>query len=171
MNADNTIYSDLHIIKELLYDKCEYILSNLVVNPESKEYSACSFELNNLKIIYRASKITPTKTGQFVTIWKRNENGITEPIDYADNFDFMVITCIKDKQVGQFIFPKQVLSENGIISKNAKQGKRGIRVYPPWDVVQNKQAANTQQWQQKYFVELGINEEREVNFAKELLST
>ncbi len=170
MLSKSEFYPDLSLVKEKLYDKCKFTIANLFLNTESKEYSACSFELNNLKIIYRASKITPTKTGQFVTIWKRNENGITEPFNYEDHFDFIVITCIKDEQLGQFIFPKQVLTENGIISKNRKQGKRGIRVYPPWDEVQNKQAANTQLWQQKYFVELGKNEERVVNFTKELFS-
>ena len=61
-------------------------LINLKWNLESAEYGACSFKLNGKTIQFRVSKITPTKTGQFVTIWKRNKEGITEPFDNADNF-------------------------------------------------------------------------------------
>ena len=79
----NSIHNDLKIVKELVYDKCGFDLTDLKQNLESKEYGACSFVLNGKTIQQRISKITPTKTGQFVTIWKRNENGITEPFILA----------------------------------------------------------------------------------------
>jgi hypothetical protein len=164
MHLTSNFYQDLILIKDLLYDKCNFKISNLAVNPESKEYSACSFDLNNLKIIYRASKITPTKTGQFVSIWKRNESGITEPYDFNDPFDFIIITCIKEQQIGQFVFSKQNLANHGIINKNGIEGKRGIRVYPPWDEAENKQAMKTQQWQKEFFVELGKNEVKTLTY-------
>ena len=164
MHLDNNFYQDLILIKDSLYDKCNLEVSNLTVNPESKEYSACSFELNNLKIIYRASKITATKTGQFVSIWKRNDSGITEPYDFDDAFDFIVITCIKEEQIGQFIFSKQTLAKHNIINNNGAIGKRGMRVYPPWDQAENKQAMKTQQWQKEFFVELGKNEVKTLTY-------
>jgi hypothetical protein len=49
-------------------------------------------------------------------------------------------------------FLKSVLADKGIITKNGKEGKRGIRVYPPWDIATNKQAEKTQSWQTKYFL-------------------
>ncbi|MGL4629999.1 MAG: MepB family protein [Leadbetterella sp.] len=106
----------------------------------------------------RVSKITPTKTGQFVTIWKRNEEGITEPFDGKDDIDFVIIVSKRDDTIGQFIFLKSVLLEKGIFSLNGKGGKRGIRVYPPWDKVESKQAEKTQAWQKKYFVEIKKND-------------
>lgn len=102
------------------------------------------FELDGQKIIGRISKITPTKTGQFVTIWKRNKKGTTEPFDIQDDFEFIIIISKSGESIGQFIFPKSVLAEKGIISQDKKNGKRGIRMYPPWDTVTNKQAAKTQ---------------------------
>ena len=147
----NSIHNDLKIVKELVYDKCGFDLTDLKQNLESKEYGACSFVLNGKTIQQRISKITPTKTGQFVTIWKRNENGITEPFDNSDDFDFVIITARNDNNFGQFIFPKSVLADNGIITQNGKEGKRGIRVYPPWDIPTSKQAEKTQLWQTKYF--------------------
>ena len=148
---ENPLTSELLQIKELVYDKCKFEFSKLVIDSESEEYQACSFKINSFQIIHRLSKITPTKIGQFVTIWKRNNEGITAPFDVSDNFDFIVITSKSDKNLGQFVFPKSVLLEKGIISNNNTSGKRGIRVYPPWDIPTSKQAEKTQLWQTKYF--------------------
>ncbi len=143
--------NDLQIIKKLVYDKLNFEIKNLEIHSEGVEYGACRFEINGLKIEHRVSKITPTKTGQFVTIWKRNKQGITAPFDISDDIDFIIITAKSGDNIGQFVFPKAVLAEKGIISQNGKDGKRGIRVYPPWDKATNKQAEKTQNWQIKYF--------------------
>ncbi|MBC5836078.1 MepB family protein [Flavobacterium sp. F372] len=148
---ENPLTSELLQVKELVYDNCNFEFSNLVIDSESAEYQACSFQLNSIEIIHRFSKITPTKIGQFVTIWKRNNKGITAPFDVSDNFDFIVITSKSEKNLGQFVFPKAVLLEKGIISNNNISGKRGIRVYPPWDIPTSTQAEKTQLWQTKYF--------------------
>lgn len=138
-------------VKELVYDNCNFEFSNLVIDLESEEYQACAFKLNSFQIIHRLSKITPTKIGQFVTIWKRNDKGITTPYDVLDDFDLIIITSKCGENLGQFVFPRSVLLEKGIISDNNTSGKRGIRVYPPWDVPTSKQALKTQNWQIKYF--------------------
>lgn len=148
---ENTMFSELQQVKKLVYDIYNLEFSNLIIDSESHEYQACSFKLNSFEIIHRFSKITPTKIGQFVTIWKRNNKRITAPFDCSDNFDFIVITSKSDKNLGQFVFPKSVLLEKGIISNNNTSGKRGIRVYPPWDIPTSKQAEKTQLWQVKYF--------------------
>lgn len=103
------------------------------------------------KIIEKTSKITPKKIGQFVSIWKRNELGKTVPQDAADEFEYMIIHAKNDNQVGYFKFPKNILIEHNVVSQNNKGGKRGIRVYPPWDVAENKQAIKNQSWQLKYW--------------------
>ncbi len=102
--------------------------------------------LNSFQIIHRLAKITPTKIGQFVTIWKRNDKGKTVPFDFSDNFDFIIITSKSGENSGQFVFPKTVLLEKGIICNNNPFGKRCIRVYPSWDIPANKQAEKTQNW-------------------------
>lgn len=40
----------------------------------NKDYDGHSFELSNKSIRYRKSKITPSKVGQFVSFWTKDEN-------------------------------------------------------------------------------------------------
>lgn len=157
---------DLIIAKEILYDCCDFDLTQPQPEAESNEYDAYRFRLNQKNICYRKAKITPTKTGQFVTLWKRNKNGIIEPFDFSDAIDFVIISSRKNDWFGQFIFPKSILLEKGIFSTSAKEGKRAIRVYPPWDETTNKQAQKTQQWQLHYFYK--INTEADLNKFKML---
>lgn len=135
---------------------------------ESAEYCAYSFKLNNSSIQFRAAKITPTKIGQFVTLWKRSEKGPILPYDSADLVDYVVINTSKEEHFGQFIFPKSVLRNQGVFSVNADGGKRAIRVYPSWDITLNKQAQKTQKWQLEYFLEIPKNGEIDISRAKRL---
>jgi hypothetical protein len=156
--------------KELLFEKCEFQISNIVIEKESSEYCAHRFEINGLKIVFRQAKITPTKTGQFVTLWKRKtEKSPIEPFEIADEVAFFVINVKTDLRFGQFVFPKLVLVEKGIVS-DKKEGKRAIRVYPPWNLTESKQAQRTQKWQLDYFLEIPINTNLDLNRAKLLYS-
>lgn len=145
---------NLNQIKTNVYDKCGLKTADFKRESESKEYDACRFELNGKKIICRNSKITPKKVGQFVTFWKRNANGIIEPLEESDRIDFYAVNVRTENKFGQFVFPKSVLIKKGIISTVKKEGKRAFRVYPNWDLAKNKQAVTTQKWQLDYFYEI-----------------
>ncbi len=145
------IYPELKQFAKLVFKVCGLHFSNFEIESESPEYSACNFRLNEYNVKYRLAKITPTKTGQFVTIWKRNEKGVTQPFDISDGIDFFVIGARQEHQLGLFVFPKSVLHYNKILSDDVRNGKRGIRVYPGWDLTTSKQAQKTQQWQTKIF--------------------
>ncbi len=127
------------------------IISDYQQETESTEYKACSYKIDEIKIIERTAKITPKKIGQFVTCWKRNANGITEPHKYSDDFDFFFIKVKNEERNGVFKLPKEVLIKHGILSTEIKDGKRGFRVYPSWDKPTSKQAIKTQLWQINYF--------------------
>lgn len=120
---------------------------------ESFEYGDCKFKIENKNIIFRIAKITPTKTGQFVTIWKRDtpEQEIS-PFDVKDNFDLIIICVFDESNKGIFLFDKNILLKKDLISSNEKGGKRGFRVYPPWCSPESKQALQTQKWQSEYFI-------------------
>ncbi|TVQ80543.1 MAG: MepB family protein [Flavobacteriales bacterium] len=145
---------NVHQIKTEVYAPCALIISNFKIETESSEYDACRFDLGGRKIVSRSSKITPKKTGQFVTFWKRNKNGPIEPFDENDPIDFYVVNVRTNSKFGQFVFPKSVLIKKGIISTNTKEGKRAFRVYPSWDTAKNKQAQQNQKWQLNYFYEI-----------------
>ncbi|HLV42175.1 MAG TPA: MepB family protein [Brumimicrobium sp.] len=143
-------------------------LINSVVEQESLNYQAHNLRVDELDIKFRKGKITPNKTGQFVTLWKRNFKGITVPYDLSDPIDFYIIATRKEEQFGAFIFPKVVLHKNKILSDDLKDGKRGIRVYPPWDEVTSKQAHKTQVWQTKYFIDFSNEDNIDLKKAKEV---
>jgi hypothetical protein len=156
--VSDSILPDLLKVKELIYDPCGFEFTDLYKEQEGKDYSAHKFKLNDLHVIFRVAKITPTKIGQFVTIWKRPDNGAIKPYDSGDDLDLFVVSTRKDEHFGQFIFPKSVLLEQGILSQNHKGGKLAFRVYPPWDETTNKQAGKTQKWQLDYFLSIPLNQ-------------
>ncbi len=164
------LHNDFFAVKMAVYDECGFEISDARPEVESKEYGACNFALNRKKIKFRVAKKTPTKTGQFVAIWKRNEGGATKPFDIFDEMDFMVITARSQSQFGQFVFPKLVLADKGIISQSNKKGKRGIRVYAPWDLAGSKQARQTQSWQINYFLPIRGDQATDFDLAAKLFS-
>lgn len=150
----NSIPSDLLSAQQLAYKPSGLIIRNAVKEAESEEYGAYTFDLNNRRIKFRIGKITPTKSGLFVTLWKRTGRGPIQLYDLSDSIDLFVISVRQDERLGQFVFPKTVLVEKGIVSKEGKGGKRAMRIYPPWDVTESRQAKNTQAWQVLYFFEI-----------------
>lgn len=142
---------NINTVNTLVYKPCGFSVTDYHAETESLQYKACSFALNNLRVKFRKSKITPTKVGQFVTTWKRNEKGITVPFDDTDDFDLLVIESVLDEKLGHFVFTKQALAANKIIASTHTKGKCGIRVYPTWDKPENKQAIQTQQQQSACF--------------------
>jgi len=118
--------------------------------------------------VSRNARVTPTKIGQFVTLWKRLNNGPIQPFDASDQIDFVVVNVSTDNQLGQFVFPKKVLLEKGVFSTASKEGKRALRVYPLWDKPTSKQALKTQQWQLDYFLLIDEGGKTDVQRAKAL---
>lgn len=137
-----------------IYKRCALTISNYEPELQSKEYSACRFKLNGLRIISRNAKITPKKVGQFVTFWKRSKKGQIIPFEENDQIDFYTVQVQTENRLGQFVFPKSVLIKQGLISTEKKEGKRAFRVYPSWDITKNRQAERTQKWQLDYFIEI-----------------
>lgn len=157
------------ISKKYIYDPCGFNFENAVPEIESSEYNAYTFELNNLKIRFRSAKITPTKIGQFVTLWKRIGKGPIMPFDASDEIDLLVVSVQKDDLYGQFVFPKAVLIKQGVFT-DAKEGKRAIRIYPSWDITESAQAKKTQKWQLEYFLEISKEKPLDIERVRLLYS-
>ncbi|POA19654.1 hypothetical protein C1886_11550 [Pseudomonas sp. FW300-N1A1] len=120
---------------------------------EAREYGGFRFTLDDRQIVFRVAKITPTKVGQFVTLWKRAcADGVIAPLDSAVGIDFVVVHVTDEGQSGQFIFDRETLLSLGVMSRSGVGGKRALRVYPPWSKPSARQAWQTQRWQVEYFV-------------------
>ena len=152
------------------YKVCGFRSTDLMREAESAEYYAHYYNISNKSVKFRIAKITPTKSGQFVTMWKRGEDGIIKPYDQSDNIDFFVINVAYEDKIGQFVFPQATLIAKNIFSLNDKGGKRAIRVYSPWDKVSSRQALLTQKWQMQYFIEITPDTTINVELAKKLYS-
>jgi hypothetical protein len=151
------IYQKLEETSKLVFEKLGLLIKNLYVGKESKDYFAAQFEFNNQKIIFREAKITPTKTGQFVTLWKRVDQKSIQPFSTSDDFNLVIINTKTPTNFGQFVFPKSILDQKGYLQSKSKKGKLGFRVYPSWDQTLNKQAQQTQKWQLNYFLDIPID--------------
>jgi hypothetical protein len=156
--------------KKLVFDALGLEFKNAVQEKESQDYKAFRFELNNLKILFREAKTTPTKIGQFVTLWKRISNNPIEPFQFSDDFDFVIIKSKTNLNNGLFVLSKKILIEKGIISTDKKLGKLGFRVYPSWDKTENNQAKKTQNWQTNYFIEIHSDQSINLELSKKLFS-
>ena len=161
LNQQNTIKK-----RNLVLAKLNKKIHSIQDEKESAAYDAFQFKMDNLTILNRTAKITPTKIGQFVVLWKRIPQGVIAPFDDFDEIDLVVINCETETNFGQFIFPKNILIEKGIFSTPLKEGKRAFRVYPIWETAINKQAISTQKWQMNYFLNCTQNEEFDLKRAQ-----
>ena len=151
------IYSELLIAQKYLFEPMGMTSTDVIIEKESQEYGACQFKLQDHIVKFRTAKITPSKVGQFVTFWKRNKVGTIIPYDVQDQFDILIVNARHGNRFGYFIFPKHILLEHKILSKNEQDRKRALRVYPSWDIPKSPQAIKTQAWQLLYFFEINPN--------------
>nr|WP_243914945.1 MepB family protein [Lactococcus paracarnosus] len=61
---------------------------------------------------------------------------------------------LKGALKGQFVFPKSILINQGVLRREHVKGKMAMRVYPTWLDHLNLTASKTQKWQGDYFIDL-----------------
>lgn len=149
----------LHNINNLLDLALD--LTNIELENQNALYYGAKLKINGFSVRFRKSKITPTKTGQFVVVWEKNSTNINQPYSYKTSPNYLMIYAESKINKGVFIFPKEILLENNILSSNNQKGKMGFRVYPSWEKVSSPQALKTQNWQCKYFIDLNTKEAKE----------
>ncbi|WP_330180760.1 MepB family protein [Nocardia sp. NBC_01503] len=159
---------DLLAAKSLVYDPCGFTCSQPIAEPEGGAYAAHTFTLNGLTTRFRTGKTTPTKVGQFVTVWTRSLAGPIRPFDTTDAIDLVVVSTRSSEHFGHFVFTMDTLSRHGITSVNGTAGKRAFRVYPPWVDAPNRQATAAQSWQLDHFLYLPTNAPIDIARARSL---
>lgn len=59
MKSDDIIHPDFLSVQKLVYEPIGLKCEKIVQEKESREYAACTFEMNNKIIKFRVAKITP----------------------------------------------------------------------------------------------------------------
>lgn len=152
----NKFIKTLTYVNELLYEPNYLTIKNIQEETQNSDYGAGIFQLNSKTIRFRVAKITPTKVGQFVSIWEKDEANNNQAFSYDSATDLLVINTFScNGDFGQFVFPKEVLLKQNILKTANTKGKMAIRVYPSWETPTSKQAMATQKWQLPYFIKMG----------------
>jgi len=99
----------------------------------------------------RTARLTPTKPGAFVALWRRDEHGSTRPFDSDDRVRGLLLFVTDCDRFGVFRFTAPHLERLGVTRSAAHPGKRGFRVYPSWSEGLNRQAAEAQKAQASAF--------------------
>lgn len=139
----------------MIYEPNNLSLKSVQEERQNSKYGAGTFQISSRTVRFRVANITPTKVGQFVAFWEKDENNKNQPYSYEEAPDLLVITTFKnDHEFGQFIFPKEIIFKQNILRSSSTKGKMAIRVYPSWDSPTSKQAMKTQKWQLPYFIDM-----------------
>ncbi|WOV86756.1 MepB family protein [Sporosarcina oncorhynchi] len=151
----NDFFTALTYVSKMIYEPKNLTLKSVQEEQQNSKYGAGTFQLSSKTVRFRVANITPTKVGQFVAFWEKDENNKNQPYSYEEAPDLLVITTFKnDSEFGQFIFPKEVIFKQNILRSCSTKGKMAIRVYPSWDSPTSKQAMKTQEWQLPYFIDM-----------------
>ena len=145
----------LSYVTRIVYEPNQLTINSIQEEKQNSKYGAGTFRLSSKSVRFRVANTTPTKVGQFVAFWEKDENNKNKPYSFDEAPDLLVITTFKsDNEFGQFIFPKEILFNHDILRSSSTKGKMAIRVYPSWDNPTSKQAMKTQEWQLPYFVDM-----------------
>lgn len=121
---------------------------------QGSDYEAGRILIDGASWRIRTARITPTKPGAFVAVWRRSADGTTEPFDDADDCAGLLVFVSDGPRFGAFRFDRAHLTELGILRSGAAAGKRGFRLYPAWCTRLNPQATRTQHAQARAFTDL-----------------
>lgn len=163
----NDFQTALTYVNNLVYQPNHFTIGEVQEECQNSEYGAGTFHLGSKSVRFRVAKITPTKKGQFVALWEKDENNKNQPFSYDASPDLVVINVFTEHHFGQFIFPKTILASKNILKTTRTNGKMAFRVYPSWDTPTSQQAVATQKWQLDYFIDLS---DASVATSRELLA-
>ncbi|WP_047392494.1 MepB family protein [Exiguobacterium sp. s168] len=150
----NDFWTAFTYINEQLYMPCQLTPHAIYEEVQNATYGAGRFCFGETSIRFRVAKVTPTKLGQFVVIWEKDEQNQNQPFSEDTATDLLVVNTFTDSnRFGQFVFPKIVLKQHNIFKTGTIKGKMAMRVYPSWDNPTSKQAIATQKWQLEYFMD------------------
>ncbi|MHD0396437.1 MepB family protein [Staphylococcus simulans] len=155
------IDDSIRIIKMAIGQFDDMQIDKVIAENWNEEYGAHDCVINNQKFKARLAKKTPKKSGYFLALWKKNNSNKNIPFEEVDIENKLIINIQDGNKVGQFILPKEILAEKGIIQSKQHKGKMAFRIYPTWETGLNKTAQKSQKWQTQYFADLSKDIDKE----------
>ncbi|EZP58360.1 MepB family protein [Exiguobacterium sp. RIT341] len=129
----NDFWTAFAYINEQLYMPCRLTPHDIREETQNGAYGAGRFCSGETSIRFRVAKATPTKLGQFVVIWDKDEQNKNQPFSEDTATDLVVVNTFNDSnRFGQFVFPKGVLKQHKILKTGTIKGKVAMRIYPSW---------------------------------------
>lgn len=128
--------------------------SEIVSEEQTSDYEAGRAKIGSGTWRIRTARVTPTKPGAFVAVWRRSPSGKTQPFESSDACDGLLVFVPDGSRFGVFTFTREHLVEHGVVQSPLAPGKRGFRVYPSWCMDLNAQATRTQRAQAGAFADL-----------------
>lgn len=128
----------------------------LIEENQNHEYEGCRFEYEGKMYRSRLAKKTPKKKGYFVAFYEKDIKNVNQAFSNDNSVDFTLVNIVDGNLRGIFIFPQEVLKQQGILKTESQKGKMAIRVYPSWEKDLNATATRTQKWQVEYFKDLSL---------------
>jgi hypothetical protein len=128
--------------------------SEIIAEEQTSDYEAGQAKIGSGRWRIRTARVTPTKPGAFVAVWKRSPSGNTQPFESSDACDGLLVFVQDGSRFGVFTFTREHLVELGVVQSPLAPGKRGFRVYPSWSTNLNAQATRTQRAQAGAFADL-----------------
>jgi hypothetical protein len=153
-----------------LFDRLRWHATDYRPESEGADYAAHTFRLQDQTVAYRQARITPKKVGLFVTLWRRSGTGPIRPLESGDSLAGAIIAVDEHERSGLFVFPFAALEKHGVASTGTREGKRALRVYPPWTTCMSAQAERTQRWQVEYFLQVGHNGDFDAKRGRKLFA-
>lgn len=144
------------LLKELFKSLQMPALEIDLLDPYNQEYEGFDFSVSQTTYRSRLAKKTPKKSGYFLAIWKKDSENKNIPFHENQFPDYLIVNIMDGEREGQFIFPKALLKQKGILRSITMPGKMAFRAYTPWDQDLNSSATKTAKWQIPYFVELPV---------------
>lgn len=124
------------------------------IEEQNSDYESGVAHIGKEQWRIRTARITPTKPGAFVAVWKRDEGGSTRPFTADESLSGLLVFVAEQERFGVFQFTTAHLTTLGYARSELHPGKRGFRLYAPWCSDLNPQASRTQRAQAAAFFEL-----------------
>lgn len=142
----------LELVTNMIHQITNEKIEALHLEKQNSEYEGVTFKIGQFSYRSRLAKKTPNKKGYFVVFWEKDQYHHNTPFKFDGSPDKLIISIKDGLHSGQFIFPKSILVEKGVLSYERQVGKMAIRIYPDWVNELNSTAQRTQLWQLNYFV-------------------